>query len=479
MLFVSGQFLIFLTVVIILFILIPWTKGRRLLLLAASYYFYGCWGLRFIFFLSIITLVSYVTGHLALRKKASRQKSVIKAVGIGIIVLVVFACKIPSSIIDAVFEYIGPTHDSKRVSLLFLLPAGLSFYSFQAISYIIDLEKKVSKDHSFLDYALYLSFFPQILAGPIEKPDNMISQLIGPLRFSKNDFSAGLEIIILGLFKKVAIADQLLFLTQPRLASYSSLSLLETWELMIAFALQIYFDFSGYTNIAKGVALMFGIRLSNNYYAPYMARNISIYWQRRHMTLSRWFRDYLYFPLGGNRKGPIRQVGNIYSIMLLSGIWHGFQMGYVAWGLLHATGISLNKIYTRFKPTLRKFPISVAPRAAAFRVLSFLGPQILTFLVVVSFFSFFSADKFTTGWAIFGDLFWNHRLGDSSHLFTIFGLMFILYSMDLPVLLKKDECFTQYLSIPSRIAVNGFMLIGTVSSLGFGAPPGRFMYFDF
>jgi hypothetical protein len=154
-------------------------------------------------------------------------------------------------------------------------------------------------------------------------------------------------------------------------------------------------------------------------------------------------------------------------------------MGYVAWGLLHATGISLNKIYTRFKPTLRKFPISVAPRAAAFRVLSFLGPQILTFLVVVSFFSFFSADKFTTGWAIFGDLFWNHRLGDSSHLFTIFGLMFILYSMDLPVLLKKDECFTQYLSIPSRIAVNGFMLIGTVSSLGFGAPPGRFMYFDF
>jgi D-alanyl-lipoteichoic acid acyltransferase DltB (MBOAT superfamily) len=234
MLFVSGQFLIFLTVVIILFILIPWTKGRRLLLLAASYYFYGCWGLRFIFFLSIITLVSYVTGHLALRKKASRQKSVIKAVGIGIIVLVVFACKIPSSIIDAVFEYIGPTHDSKRVSLLFLLPAGLSFYSFQAISYIIDLEKKVSKDHSFLDYALYLSFFPQILAGPIEKPDNMISQLIGPLRFSKNDFSAGLEIIILGLFKKVAIADQLLFLTQPRLASYSSLSLFETWEWMIA-----------------------------------------------------------------------------------------------------------------------------------------------------------------------------------------------------------------------------------------------------
>lgn len=479
MLFVSSQFLIFLTVVMILFILIPWTKGRRLLLLAASYYFYGCWGLRFIVFLSGITLVSYVTGHLALRKESSRMKLLIKAVGIGIVVLVVFTCKIPSSIIDTAFEFASPTLDSKRLSLLFLLPAGLSFYSFQAISYIIDLEKKVPKNHSFLDYALYLSFFPQILAGPIEKPDNMITQLIGPLEFSRHNFYAGLEIILLGLFKKVAIADQLLFLTQPRLASYSRLSLLEAWELMIAFALQIYFDFSGYTNIAKGVALMFGIRLSNNYYAPYMARNVSVYWQRRHMTLSRWFRDYLYFPLGGNRRGLIRQVGNIYFIMLLSGIWHGFQMGYVAWGVVHATGISINKIYSSFKTTLMKSRKAVVPRGIELRLLGFLGPQILTFLVVVSFFSFFSADKFTTGWTIFGDLFWNKRLGDSRHLFTIFGLMFILYAMDLPTLFKKDECFTQYLSAPSRIAVNGFMFIATVSSLGFGAPPGRFMYFDF
>lgn len=479
MLFVSSHFLIFLTVVMILFILIPWTKGRRLLLLAASYYFYGCWGLRYIVFLSVITLVSYVTGHVALRKETSRQKFLIKAVGIGIIVLVVFSCKIPSSLIDAAFEFARLSHDSNKISLLFLLPAGLSFYSFQAISYIVDLEKKVPKDHSFLDYALYLSFFPQILAGPIEKPDNMIAQLIGPLQFSKNDFCAGLEIVLLGLFKKVAIADQLLFLTEPRLASYSSLSFLEAWELMIAFALQIYFDFSGYTNIAKGVALMFGIRLSNNYYAPYMARNISVYWQRRHMTLSRWFRDYLYFPLGGNRRGPIRQVGNIYFVMLLSGIWHGFQMGYVVWGLLHATGISLNKILTRLTPPFMKSPISAVPMAAIFRLLGFLGPQILTFLVVVSFFSFFSADTLTTGWRIFGELFWNHRLGDAHHLFTIFGLMFVLYSMDLPVLLKKDECFTQYLSIPSRLAVNSFMFIACVSSLSFGAPPGRFMYFDF
>ncbi len=227
-----------------------------------------------------------------------------------------------------------------------LLPLAISFFTFEQIAYIVDSYKGHTERYNVIDYSLFVVFFPQLIAGPIMHPQEMLPQFQGAAyRFRRDDFSIGLTIFLIGLFKKVLIADTVARYGTPvfdAANSLSQISLLEAWGGALAYTLQLYFDFSGYSDMAIGLGRMFGIRVPLNFNSPYKATNIVDFWRRWHITLSRWLREYLYFSLGGNRKGPVRRYLNLMITMLLGGLWHGAAWTFVFWGGLHGLYLMIN-----------------------------------------------------------------------------------------------------------------------------------------
>ncbi|MEE9209994.1 MAG: MBOAT family protein [Kiloniellales bacterium] len=233
-----------------------------------------------------------------------------------------------------------------------ILPLGISFFTFQQISYLVDLRRGDTPVYRFADYALYVMFFPQLIAGPIVRHNEIVFQYAAsPLRDGLYErLSRGLVLFTVGLLKKVAVADNLALIAEPLYAAAAdgrALSLAEGWAAAGAFGLQIYFDFSGYSDMAIGLGLMFGLRFPLNFNAPYRAASIRDFWRRWHMTLSRFLRDYLYIPLGGNRFGPARQIAAVLATMLLGGLWHGASWTFVVWGGLHGLALAVNLAWRR------------------------------------------------------------------------------------------------------------------------------------
>ncbi len=230
-----------------------------------------------------------------------------------------------------------------------ILPLGISFFVFQKISYLIDLRRGDRHIYGFLDFCMFVTFFPQLIAGPIVRHNEIIHQFrLDPRRPAMwENLSRGFVLFVIGVAKKVALADTLAMVADPLFgkAIATSLSATEAWIATGAYTLQIYFDFSGYSDMAIGLALMFGLRLPMNFNAPYRSVSIRDFWRRWHMTLSRFLRDYLYIPLGGNRCGPVRQAVNVIVTMLLGGLWHGANWTFVAWGGLHGTALALNHVW--------------------------------------------------------------------------------------------------------------------------------------
>lgn len=237
------------------------------------------------------------------------------------------------------------------ITLDVILPIGISFFTFQQIAYLVDVRQGKSGRYSLVNYALFVSFFPQLIAGPIVHHRDMMPQFFAARRMRAYDVALGLSVFIAGLFKKVVIADNLAPFASPVFAAAdmgSEVASIEAWGAALAYTFQIYFDFSGYSDMAIGLGLLFGIRLPMNFNSPYKAGSIVEFWQRWHMTLSQFLRDYLYIPLGGNRKGLPRRYVNLLTTMILGGLWHGAGWGFVIWGALHGSYLIMNHILRRF-----------------------------------------------------------------------------------------------------------------------------------
>lgn len=336
MLFNSIEYLVFLPLVILLYFLLPY-RWRNPMLLVASYYFYMRWKWEFGFLILLTSLANYAAGLMitASRNASARRFWLISALGISLGILFYF--KYANFFIDSLAAFLHA--GGFRVSLPALsviLPVGVSFFTFQALSYTIDVYKgEMHKEKSLVDFLLFVSFFPQLVAGPIERASNLLDQFKEDHHFSLQRIITGCRFIIWGLFKKVVIADRLAAYTDvvygaPEQFGGSTL-LLATFF----FAFQIYCDFSGYSDMAIGSAHMLGFRLMQNFNLPYLARSISDFWKRWHISLSTWFGDYVYKPMGGNRVSRSRWAFNIMTVFLVSGLWHGANWTFVVWGALH------------------------------------------------------------------------------------------------------------------------------------------------
>ncbi|MDB3935099.1 MBOAT family protein [Granulosicoccus sp.] len=304
------------------------------------------WYWQYAGLIALSTIVDYRIGlALAREKEQNRRKLLLIAslgLNLGLLALFKYFNFFSASISD-VLTTIGVPVDTLRLDLL--LPVGISFYTFQTLSYTIDVyRRKIPTEHSLLKFATYVAFFPQLVAGPIVRASEFLPQLNAPDIDRRADVSGGLRLVFIGLFKKIVIADLLAFLIVDEVfanpAAFSSLDLMVG---LYAYAFQIYCDFSGYSDIAIGIALMIGFRLPRNFNKPYLASSPSDFWRRWHITLSEWLRDYLYISLGGNRGGQLRTTFNLLATMLLGGLWHGAAWNFVLWGGYHGLLLALTR----------------------------------------------------------------------------------------------------------------------------------------
>lgn len=382
--FNSLTFLIFFPIVLILYHLLP-SKARPALLLIASYFFYMSWNYRLVYLILGTTLISYVAGILIGRYRGKRIFSKLcMAFAIIASLSVLFIYKYADFAIGTI-NSISSLFGGKPLSTLdLILPVGISFYTFQTLSYVIDVYRDdVPVEKNFWYYALFVSFFPQLVAGPIERPENLLPQLRTHARPSSEDFRAGLRMMAVGFFKKIVLADGVASIVNAVYNSPNSRSGIAVLVATVLFSLQIYGDFSGYTDIAIGSARMLGIRLMKNFDRPYISQSIKEFWARWHISLSSWFRDYLYIPLGGNRKGRARKILNVFIVFLVSGIWHGAAWTFVLWGALHGVYRVIEEIFS--KP-LSRFMKYKSTGFVAFRT-------VVTFILVSFAWIFFRANS--------------------------------------------------------------------------------------
>jgi len=341
MLFNSFEFFVFLIVVYFLywFVLKKSLKGQNILLLVASYFFYGIWDWRFLSLILLSTIVDYIIGHKIhdtdddTRRKQWLWCSVVFNIGL----LGFF--KYYNFFIDSWVDLASTLGYNMKSTwtLKVILPVGISFYTFQTMSYSFDIYyRKLKPTKSFLSFAAFVSFFPQLVAGPIERASNLLSQISNKRHFSYAQSVSGLKLILWGLVKKVVIADALGPIVDDIFSNYGSYPSSTLLIGAIFFGFQIYGDFSGYSDIAIGTAKLFGIELMSNFKFPYFSRNIAEFWRRWHISLSSWFQAYIYVPLGGSREGKLKTIRNVFIIFLVSGIWHGANWTFVLWGLVHA-----------------------------------------------------------------------------------------------------------------------------------------------
>lgn len=390
MLFHTWAFVAFFAGAYPLYLLLKTTRLRLPYLLAISYVFYGCFNPLYPILIAYSTLVDYLVAG-RIQAGSSRRLWLTAGIANNLALL-------------GFFKYGGFISDNINVLLSWLrvgyvlpqpgivLPVGLSFYIFQSVGYLIDCYRgDVGREKSILTYATFVSFFPRLPAGPIERAGNLLPQLRKQPAISKQDVADGLSLFIVGLFKKVALADYFALYVDK---VYSAPGQFQSLALILAtflFAWQIYFDFSGYTDMARGIARLMGIRLMLNFDNPYLATGLGEFWSRWHISLSSWFRDYLYIPLGGNRKGKFNTYRNMFLTMIISGLWHGAAWTFVVWGAVHAMGRFVTRELERSAFYKRKVP----------RLLK----QVLVFGFVSFAWIFFRAETTADAWLIVARIF--------------------------------------------------------------------------
>lgn len=471
MLFNSIVFVLFLPLVIILYYLIP-HKYRWAMLLIASYYFYMSWKVEYIFLIIISTLVDYFCGIYMekLPDKKSKLPLLILSLSANLGLLFFFKYfNFAAENLNLLFGQIGIQQDIPLMN--FLLPVGISFYTFQTLSYTIDVYFGRQKAEKHLGYfALYVSFFPQLVAGPIERFSRLTPQLKANHLFTYDNLVNGLRLILYGLFIKMVIADNLAGLVDKVYASPEKFCSLDILKGLFFYSFQIYSDFYGYSIIAIGSAQLMGIKIMDNFRTPYLAKNISEFWQRWHISLSTWFRDYLYFPLGGNRVKITRWVFNILVVFVVSGIWHGANWTFLIWGALFGVIYLIENVLNNvFK--LKK----------DFKSYS-LGHLILalkTFIIVTFIWVFFRSQNINDAINIFKLLFENIGLSGTKLIISNFIWVFlsIFLLTDFFLYNKRFDSWLSKFPLIGRWTVYAILVFSIIVFAGVDNFP--FIYFQF
>ena len=372
MLFNSLAFAIFLPIVFLLYWASP-QKYRWVVLLIASYYFYMSWNVKYVVLILFTTFVSYLASILIpkFQQKSTKIITMLTAVCASLLVLFFFKYfNFTMETLARVCQKIAIP--MQPMTLKLMLPVGISFYTFQTLSYVIDVYKgEVEPERNFFKYAAFISFFPQLVAGPIERTRNLLPQIDGEHRFTYEKGSYGLKLMAWGFFKKLVIADNMAVLADEVFETPEEFRGLSLLLAILFFTIQIYCDFSGYSDIAIGTAKLFDIDLMTNFKSPYFSSSIQEFWRRWHISLSSWFRDYVYIPLGGSRVSKVRHYFNLCFTFLLSGLWHGAAFTYIVWGGLHGVLQCVeNLIFPKKKRTVKSKEEIVAANQAEQKKLS-------------------------------------------------------------------------------------------------------------
>ena len=344
MLFNSIDFLIFLPIVLVIYYIIP-MKYKHIWLLISSYYFYMCWNAKYVLLIFVSTVITYLSGILIDKVEKTwpdvndigKYKKLILALSFVSNLGILFYFKYINFTLDIVTRVLSKMNISMNVPVFdVILPVGISFYTFQALSYSVDVYRgEVAPEHDFFRYALFVSFFPQLVAGPIERSKNLLTQLREPRKFDFGYAFDGILIMLWGLFLKIVLADRIAIFVDTVYGDCEHYQGIYLIVATVLFAVQIYCDFSGYSSIAMGTAKLLGIELMDNFNAPYLSTSVADFWRRWHISLTSWFKDYLYIPLGGSRRGTFRKYINKMIVFILSGLWHGAQLTFVVWGAIN------------------------------------------------------------------------------------------------------------------------------------------------
>ncbi|MCK0108955.1 MBOAT family protein [Flavobacteriaceae bacterium S0825] len=425
MLFNSLSFVVFLVIVLALYYskLFTWTNKKRMLLLA-SYLFYAMWNPPLILLLWISTVVDWSAGkRLAIEENQRKRKLWLllsMSINLGFLAFFKYGDFLLENFVTIV-NSLGFEFEANPMGIL--LPMGISFYTFQTMSYTIDMyKKKTKRAKTFLDFALYVTFFPQLVAGPIVRAKELITQFYEPKKATSNQFLWGLFLLTLGLFQKVVMADSLLAETSDTVFDSTQLIHgIDAWVGTLAFSGQIFFDFAGYSTCAIGIALMLGFVLPDNFRYPYASLGFSDLWKRWHITLSSWLKDYLYIPLGGNRHGITKMYVALMVTMLLGGLWHGAAWTFVVWGGLHGTYLILERLQRKYLP---------------FKITKWNGIFLafITFSCVNITWTFFRAPDFPKAWNMIKSMFYMQTDGinvietfDIIKVCTVVGILFLCH----------------------------------------------------
>ena len=478
MLFNSGVFLTFFIIVYSLYLLLNrQLRWQNALLLLASYYFYGSWDWRFLTLIAISTLADFFLGRAIQRTpnntpvNQQRRKRLLitsMSINLGILGFFKYFNFFADSLVD-LLNLVGLTADPLTLNII--LPVGISFYTFQTMSYCIDIYRgQLEPTDNLLDFAVFVSFFPQLVAGPIERAVNLLPQVQRPRRITTEQMNIGLYLILWGLFKKMVIADNAGLIADQIFNNYMDYEDMEILIGILAFSAQIYGDFSGYSNIARGISKLLGFELMINFRLPYFALNPTDFWQRWHISLSSWLRDYLYIPLGGNRGSKWFTYRNLMLTMVLGGLWHGAAWNFVLWGAFHGTILIVYRL-------LEKRPIHKDPW----------NGDINQFIIFLRMALMFVLTLF--GWLLFRA----HSLDQISHMITNISLAISgtstdlgksllfyvtpLFIIELGQYITRDLLWPTKWPLPARILFYSFILawlfiFGVRESL-------EFIYFQF
>ncbi|HAU0839533.1 TPA: MBOAT family O-acyltransferase [Legionella pneumophila] len=396
--FVTFQFVVFLVITVIVFMMMS-PYYRKYFILLCSYFFYGTWSVPLISVILFSTSVDYYLGKKIHKSHSQTHKKLYLTLSILVNCSILVYFKYMNffiSSIDAVGFSLGATQLLLN-PMHIILPLGVSFYTFEAISYIVDIYRGEKPASSWLNYNFYIMYFPHLISGPIVRYKELHAQYESKIELPETSrLKEGFQLLLYGFIFKLIIADSMASISDPLFDKYQTIGHLESWLASIAFTIQIYFDFLGYTHIARGVSLFFNIKLPVNFNHPYNARNISEFWQRWHITLSLWIRDYLYIPLGGNRGRLYQTVNNLLITMFIAGLWHGASWNYAIWGIYHGCLLAVYHVF-RFYYIKRNLQTE--------NQLMKIGSIIMTYSLVVIGWVIFRSTSFEQAFTILGKMY--------------------------------------------------------------------------
>ena len=499
MLFNSVHFLIFFPVVICVCAVLP-AKIRYIWLLMASYYFYMCWNAKYALLILFSTVVTYLSGlyldSFKGKKKTNpyviRRKKLCVAVSFALNLSVLFFFKYFNFAVDSLSRVLALAHiQLNQPKFDVLLPVGISFYTFQALSYTMDVYRgEIYAERDFLRYALFVSFFPQLVAGPIERSKNLLKQLKDiPRPDLEKSVRGGVFLMLWGYVLKVVLADRIAIMVDM---IYGDPTTYGGWYLIVAtvlFAFKIYCDFAGYSTIAMGAAKILGVDLMENFNAPYLSRSVGEFWRRWHISLSTWFRDYLYIPLGGNRKGTARKYFNIMVVFLVSGLWHGASWSFVVWGGLNGLYQVIGEV-TRPLRDRMKTAIGICRDNRGWQVLQVL----ITFVLVDFAWIFFRANNMENAVTVLRSIFTVHNpqilfdgslLGcglDRKNIQLMLLCIVMLFGADIGKyrgVCIRDAIIEKGAVVRDVVFLAGLFLVLVTGIYGAGYNAATFIYFQF